>query len=155
VGNDSPFPALEKRINGMPKKKSSTRKTSKLHELEFRVFRVPEILKEQLRTAREAEKMSNELFICKSCDLHLEELVRELIALGVQSPSGTMKPARWPFRDETLKRLRKASAATNILASTLLQICLSRLIKAQSGSQIGRKKRRAKTKGSHQRKPKK
>ena len=139
----------------MPKKKSSTRKTSKLHELEFRVFRVPEILKLELRSARKAANLSNELFICKSCDRHLEELVSELKSLGIQSPAGTLKAARWPFRDETLKRLRQASAATNIPANTLLLICLSRLIKTQSGSQIGQKKRRAKTKGSHQRKPKK
>jgi hypothetical protein len=137
----------------MSKKKPSARKTNKLHELTFRVFRVPEIVKEKLRSAREAANLSNELYISTACDRHLDGLVSELKSIGIQSPAGTLKAARWPFRDETLKRLRQASAATNIPANTLLLICLSRLIKAQSGSQIGRKKRRAKTKGSHQRKP--
>lgn len=39
---------------------TSAPKTSKLHELTFRVFRVPEILKEQMRTAREAVKIRND-----------------------------------------------------------------------------------------------
>lgn len=145
-------PTLDERTCDMSKKKSSVRKLSKLHEITFRVFKIPKNLKDQVRTAREKSGTRNQDLISSACDTHLQKLVSELHALGLRSPKGPIQSVRWPFTDELLKQLRAASAITHVPANTLLQICLSRFAETQSQNTTGQKKRRTEPKGSRKQK---
>lgn len=99
---------------------------SKIAALNFRVYRIPKLLKESVGAARTAKGQTVEAFVNGAVDEHLEALVKVLLqSLGEKSSAGTV-PARLPMHDETTKALSAASAKIGVPASHLFLACLNR-----------------------------
>ncbi len=92
----------------------------------FRVVRLSEPLREDLRRAREAKEQTNVAFIANAVVGQLPKVVEALRSLGFATVKGPRRPARLPFSTEagTLKILRTASQETGIPAIQLLTACL-------------------------------
>ena len=92
----------------------------------FRVIRLSEPLREELRRSREARGLTNVGFIAEAVKGQLPKVVETLQRLGFATVKGPRCPARLPFSTEagTLKILRTASQGTGIPAIHLLTACL-------------------------------
>jgi len=92
----------------------------------FRVVRLTEPFREELKRAREAKGQTNAAFIAESVTEQLPKVVETLTGLGFAGAKGTRRPARLPFSSEagTLKTLQAASQETGIPAIQLLTVCL-------------------------------
>jgi len=92
----------------------------------FRVVRLSEPLREDLRRAREAKDQTNAVYIAEAVADQLPKVVEALQSLGFATVKGPRRPARLPFSTEagTLKTLRTASQETGLPAIQLLTACL-------------------------------
>jgi len=92
----------------------------------FRVVRLTELLRDELRRAREAKDQTNATFIAEAVADQLPKVVEGLRVLGFTTVKGPRRPARLPFSSAagTLKILRDASQDTGIPAIQLLTACL-------------------------------
>lgn len=92
----------------------------------FRVVRMSEPLREELKRSREAKGQTNAAFIADAVAGQLPKVVEALQGLGFAGVKGPRRPARLPFSSEagTLKALQVASQNTGIPAIQLLTACL-------------------------------
>jgi hypothetical protein len=96
-------------------------------DITYRVFPLPDGLREAVRTARDRSGGTNRSFVAGAVTDHLPGLVRQLADLGFGTGGGPPRPIRLPFSREvgTLDALRAASDQTGVAASQLLGLCLA------------------------------
>lgn len=96
-------------------------------DITYRVFTLPDGLREAVRTARDRSGGTNRSFVAGAVTEHLPGLVRQLADLGFGTGGGPPRPIRLPFSREagTLDALRAASDQTGVAASQLLGLCLA------------------------------
>lgn len=96
-------------------------------DITYRVFPLPDWLREAVRTARDRSGGTNRSFVAGAVTDHLPGLVRQLADLGFGTGGGPPRPIRLPFSREagTLDALRAASDQTGVAASQLLGLCLA------------------------------
>jgi hypothetical protein len=99
----------------------------------FRVYDLPEELREAVRSRRDALEVSTRKFVAEAIGGELPSLLRVLREV-LPSPAGPVRPIRLPMTAGLLDALREAGAATGLPAKTLLLACLLR---------ASRRKRRA------------
>lgn len=104
--------------------KKSTTTTNLLTETAYRVYKMPEALRDNCKAAREKRAVSKQEFIQQAIDDELAALTKGLTALGITAAEDT-RPDRLPLTDEILDSLRESSAETGLPQSTLLLACLS------------------------------
>jgi hypothetical protein len=102
-------------------------------ETVFRVYDLPEELREAFRTRRDTLAVSTREFVAEAIGGELPILLR-LLREVLPSPAGPVRPIRLPLSVGLLDALREAGAATGLPAKTLLLACLLR---------ASRRKRRA------------
>ncbi|MEQ8787451.1 MAG: hypothetical protein RIC55_14200 [Pirellulaceae bacterium] len=116
-----------------------------IEETVFRVYSMPEEVRERMVKAREAKGETSQLFLATVIDQQLPNIVSGLKALGVSAPSESRRPARLPMCDSMLAELRLASEATGLPASTLLLACINLAAVPATNTQ---KRRRTPRKGT-------
>jgi hypothetical protein len=96
-------------------------------DITYRVFPLPDGLREAVRTARDRSGATNRSFVAVAVAEYLPGLVRQLADLGFGAGGGPPRPIRLPFSREagTLDALRTASDQTGVAASQLLGLCLA------------------------------
>jgi hypothetical protein len=93
----------------------------------FRVYYVPEPLREAIRTRRTALGLPVARFVAESVAHELGPLVRALGELGLSGrPGEGVRPVRLPLSEESLGDLRRAGDQVGLPASRLLLLCLAR-----------------------------
>jgi len=99
---------------------------TKATDLTFRVVKLPQQLRDEIRNRRNEKGTTNEEFVASAVDEHLSSLVDGLRQLGFGSHRGKTATARLPFSDKakTLDKLRRASNQVSIPIVQLLNICL-------------------------------
>jgi hypothetical protein len=108
--------------------------TNKLHELEFRTYRVGADLRQQIKARRETLGQTMQGFIGYALETELDPLVKVLAEELPNLDSPDARPVRLPFTPGLLSRLQEASTQTGLPANRLLLVCLLRA--------AGRKRRR-------------
>lgn len=103
-------------------KKTST--TNALVDTNFRVYNMPETLRESYKKARDKRSVSTQEFITQAVGDELPALTKSLTQLCIVAAEDT-RPDRLPMTDELLADLREASDATGLPQSTLLLACLN------------------------------
>lgn len=106
----------------------------------FRVYDLPEELREAIRSRRDALSVSTRAFVAEAIGGELPSLIRVLREV-LPSPAGPVRPIRLPITVELLDALREAGAATGLPAKTLLLACLlraSRRKRRTSGHGVGK-----------------
>lgn len=113
-------------------------------DVAYRVFPLPDGLREAVRTARDRSGATNRAFVAGAVTGHLPGLVRQLAGLGFGG-DGPPRPVRLPFSRGagTLDALRAASGRTGVPASQLLGLCLLAAARASEPAQ-GRRGRKPK-----------
>ncbi|MFO0848316.1 MAG: hypothetical protein U0871_07140 [Gemmataceae bacterium] len=96
-------------------------------KLVYRVFALPDGLRDAVRDARTRTGLTNRAFVAEAVAAHVGTLVSELTKLGFGRVGGPTRPARLPFSPEagTLDALRRASGEVGVPASHLLLLCLA------------------------------
>jgi hypothetical protein len=97
----------------------------KTREQVYRVYRLTEPLRKQMKAKREKFNATNAQVITAAIDEGLPKLVLELKKLGLTGIEGKKRPARLPMNDSNLAALRQASKQTGIPASKLLLLSLA------------------------------
>lgn len=98
---------------------------SKATDIVFRVVRLPDSLRRSMRTTRDAQSQTNEVFVADAVKRNLPTIVATLGSLGFCGAESA-QPTRLPFSESagTLKDLRIASDTLGIAATKLLAACV-------------------------------
>lgn len=99
-------------------------RASKLHEVIFRVYRLPENLRKQVKAKREKHNVTLQSVIEAATTESLPKIVAALKANGLGF-AGQKRPARLPMTDATIGALKVASKQCGIPASQLLLAALA------------------------------
>lgn len=113
-------------------------------KLVYRVFALPDRLRDAVRDARTRTGLTNRAFVADAVAAHVGTLVSELTRLGFGRIGGPTRPARLPFSPAagTLDALRRASGDVGLPASHLLLLCLAAASAADPPAEKGRRGRR-------------
>lgn len=100
---------------------------SKAADTIYRVVRLPQQLRTEIQTARDANGQTNEQFVAAAVEQHLPRITDSLRSLGFGGFKGETVPVRLPFSDDsgTLSELKDTSELVGIPAVQLLSVCLS------------------------------
>jgi len=91
----------------------------------YRVYKLPQDLKQRMQTVRAARKINQAALITACVEGQLAGLVEQLTATGLRQPK-QMKPARLPVSEGVLLSLKQASEVTTLPATQLLLLALTR-----------------------------
>ena len=100
------------------------RRNPKTQEVRFRVYHLPEELREAMHGQREKRGQTVQEFIRMAVEDELSRLVETLGSLGIEPLGGDARPAKLPLDDRLLGELLLASEAAGVPQSQLLLSCL-------------------------------
>ena len=100
------------------------RHNPKTQEVRYRVYYLPEELREAMRGRREHRGQTVQEFIRAAVEDELPRLVETLGSLKIEPVSDDARPAKLPLDDQLLGELKVAAVATGIPQSQLLLSCL-------------------------------
>jgi len=100
------------------------RRNPKTQEVRYRVYHLPEELREAMRGQRQKRGQTVQEFIRMAVEDELSRLVEILGSLGIEPLGDDVRPAKLPLDDRLLGELKLASEATGLPQSQLLLSCL-------------------------------
>ena len=120
-------PAQEPAVIIAPTAESLEAEAEAAKDIVYRVFPLPDDLREAVRTARYRSGVTTRSFAAGAVTKYLPGLVQQLAELGFGAGGGPPRPIRLPFSRKagTLDALRAASDRTGVPASQLLGLCLA------------------------------
>lgn len=93
--------------------------------VQHRVIWVTDALRNSFRKHRDEADLTNEVAIEKLVATKLPKLVKSLNQLGLTKQGSKHRPLRLPIDDASLEALSKASHATNMPLTRLLELVIS------------------------------